>query len=224
MAGYLIAWIIEGAVLLSLPVFATAIYLRRHPDRESRARFVRRAGMTFFASFAFLVTATLIGETLMDPGGWRATGLVAALAVPLVVLAGLAWTRPASLRTPLSVMTWLAALVVGIAGADQRVADLEDRIGPVAVIILFFVMVPVAALGHSDPRSAGWMLLALAVVPTLIVLIVAPEAGRTAALVIFAAPMSVTAALYLVAGHMMDRTRRLPSGRLTPQRGHRHAA
>lgn len=41
-----------------------------------------------------LAGAFTVGETFADPGGWKAAGLVASWAVPLLVLAMLAWYRP----------------------------------------------------------------------------------------------------------------------------------
>lgn len=75
--------------MLSIPVVAIAVALMivaliRQPDRKRRAVLLKRTGFGLMALSAFFIGAFIIGETFADPGGWKAAGLVAAWAVPLL--------------------------------------------------------------------------------------------------------------------------------------------
>lgn len=111
------------------------------------------AATSFFGPF-------VVGETVTDPGGWEALGLVAAWAIPFVALTALAWFRP-------TWATWLfAVLIAGVIGVSAWFAldpdgwrAFEDRNGPVRDVATFVLAAGIALLGLKRTAVAGWMLL-----------------------------------------------------------------
>jgi hypothetical protein len=117
-------------------------------------RYVAFGLMVFFAVFG---SAFIIGETLMDPGGFAAVLLSASWFVPMVALAVYALRRPETATTLLTVVTALVASFVVLDGVFGIVP--RDEIGPVASIVVFAVAVPLGFLGLHRPLRAGWLLL-----------------------------------------------------------------
>jgi hypothetical protein len=126
------------------------------------------AGLTTLVGGAFAT-----GEALDDPGGVTGAGIVASWLVPLVALTVLAWRRPVLARRMLAgLAAALAAVAVTSAVAADSWRSLEDDHGPVRAIAAFALLLPLAVLGWKQPRSAGALLLVVAIAPVVI-----PELG-----------------------------------------------
>jgi hypothetical protein len=123
----------------------------------SAAKVVRYVAFGLMALLAVFGSAFVIGETVVDPGGFPAVLLSASWFVPMVALAVYALRRPEMATTVLTVVTALVAAFVVLDGVFGIVP--RDEIGPVASIIVFAVAVPLGFLGLHRPLRAGWLLL-----------------------------------------------------------------
>lgn len=163
-------------------------------------------------AFALLAGLFVVGETVMDPGGWEAVGLVSLWLVPLVALSLLAWWRPGAAAWLLGGLALVAlGLLVWSALDPEAWREFEGARGPVLAIGLFAVSVPVAVLGWHRPLVAGVELIGLGLAPLVSVGVlavtgasdggmVAPQSGLT----ILVSPLLLVGALFLVAGSVSD--------------------
>ncbi len=99
--------VIVVAIAIALAIAA----LLRQPDPARRAIALRQAGFGLMALSTFVFGAFITGDTFVDPGGWKAAGLVAAWAVPLAGIAALSWLRPG---WAVYVLAALTAAVIGV--------------------------------------------------------------------------------------------------------------
>jgi hypothetical protein len=190
------------AAALAVPRF------RAHPDAAWRARFLRRAGFGLVVGVAGFFGLFVVGETFMDPGGWRAVVLVAAWSVPLAISCVVARKRPGW-------GTWLlGALTAALLAWDVWFVldpdlwrDIEDRNGPLQAIATLALATAVAVLGLERPRAAGVLLL---LITGGSVLALGAGAGGVAVLTVLTSPVLLAGVLYLLAAHLESRP---PSGR-----------
>lgn len=185
-------FLVPAVLLAVVVVFAT-----RRPG-VSRSRYLRRAGFVMMAVFGGFAALFVAGETFGDPGGWEAAGLVALWAVPLVAFGLLAYFRPNWAVRPL--MGFVAVLIgvsVWFAIDPEGWRSFEDDHGPVRAIATFAVTAVVAVLGLRRTAVAGWLLLAVTVVPVLVSVVGARERGGFAALSLVSSVPVVTGVLYL---------------------------
>lgn len=122
------------------------------------ARALRIVAVTSVSLFGAVAALFIVGETLADPGGWRAVALTATWAVPLVALSVLvlAWPR---------VGAWVLPLVVAVVAAAEVVDSIvhlvdRDAWGPVGSVSMLAVLVPCGLLGARRAAEAGILLLA----------------------------------------------------------------
>jgi len=174
------------------------IYILRH--RRDWGRALRGAALILAGMYGFFFGAFIVGETVMDPGGWTAAGWIAAWVVPLVALALLSWYRP----------TWatrvFAVLMIGEVGvyvwsaiAPEAWRSFENSTGPVRGIISFAIAIPLSLLGWKRPAAAGAMLVALPMLPAIMT-VIAAAGGAIAGvwpLAVVDAPAGVIGILYL---------------------------
>jgi hypothetical protein len=190
------------AAALAVPRF------RAHPDAAWRARFLRRAGFGLVVGVAGFFGLFVVGETFMDPGGWRAVVLVATWSVPMAISCVVAWKRPGW-------GTWLlGALTAALLAWDVWFVldpdlwrDIEDRNGPLQAIATLALATAVAVLGLERPRAAGVLLL---LITGGSVLALGAGAGGVAVLTVLTSPVLLAGVLYLLAAHLESRP---PSGR-----------
>lgn len=123
------------------------------------ASFLKWAGFAVMALSTCTAAIFIIGETFTDPGGWNAAGLVAAWAVPLVVLAALAWFRPGWAVPVCAVLT--GAL---IGAAIWFVVSPRGK-GPTDAILTFATAAVIAVLGLKRTGAAGVLLLIVGAAP-----------------------------------------------------------
>jgi hypothetical protein len=137
-------------------------------------RVVRGLAVGIVAALGLFGALFVAGETLADPGGWAAVGLVAAWAVPMAALVVLALLRSevASRLLPWALLVAGVLLLVDAAGAFPR------DTGPVGTITMFAAAVPCGLLGLHRALRAGVLVLAAAGLQLAAAVV---ERGRTGA-------------------------------------------
>jgi MFS family permease len=159
-------------------------------------------GFAMTAAFAGFSGLIVVGYTLTDVGGWKAVGLIAAVAVPLVLLCLVAYHRP-SVAAPLLGVAACVPIGFGVMQLVdyQRWSDWEDQTGPVSLVLVLLVAVPLAVLGLSRAGTAGRLLLAATVIPLLLAAIGAgPEWWRPLSIGVLLLPLVVSGVLFVLAG------------------------
>ena len=199
-----IVWLIQIVVVAGLILGGSYYWARRQPDPAKRAVLLRRAGFGLMALSTFFFGAFVIGDTLADPGGWKAAGLVAAWAVPLAGLAALSWLRPG---WAVYVLAVLSAAVIGMsiwfALNAEAWRSFEDQRGPIRAVLTFALAAAIAVLGLKRTSAAGVLLLAVGVIP-LTVSSLGSVLGLASLSVVSAAPV-IAGILYLVSARMAER-------------------
>jgi hypothetical protein len=162
------------------------------------------AWVAFSVTVAFLGLAGLMvaGYTLTDPGGWTGLGLTALWAVPALGLVALAFYRPDT-AIPVLAVAALAPLGFGVwTLVDYDGArGWEDQHGPVSLVLVLAVGLPLAVEGLSRPTPAGLMMLGITVVPLLLSIVGAgSDWGQALSIGLLAAPVVVGGVLFVLAG------------------------
>ncbi len=185
-------------LVIVLAVIAAAAFLMRGRGPAAGARFLRRTGLTFISATTLFIGPFVAGETLADPGGWKAAGLVALWLVPLAGLSVLAWYRPGWATIPLAGLTaGTIALAVWFAADPGGWRAFEDHTGPVRALVSFAITLPIGLLGWRKPVTGGVLLLVLGIVP---VAVSAAGSGFGAvSLTAISIPPVLTGLLYLLA-------------------------
>jgi hypothetical protein len=203
--------IIVVAIVIALVIAAIV----RQPDPLKRAIMLRRAGFGLMALSTFFFGAFIIGDTFVDPGGWKAAGLVSAWAVPLGGLAALSWFRPGWAVYVFAVLT---AAVIGVsiwfALDPQGWRSFEDQQGPIRAVITFILAAAMAVLGLKRTVAAGILLLAVGVIPVAVSSL-GSFLGFASLSIVSAAPV-ITGILYLVSAQLAG-WRSAPSGSTAPE-------
>lgn len=199
-----------GFPIIAIIVILAVVFLARQPDPQKRARILKRAGFGVMAFITAFLGLFVVGETFTDPGGWKALGLVAAWAVPLAALAGMARYRP---WWATCLFTVLIGAVIGasvwFAVDPQGWPAFEDRHGPIRAILSFVLAAAVAVLGLQRIAVAGVLLLVLGVVP-VVVSSLGSQLGLASLAVVSSAPL-IAGVLYLWSAAL--------AGRSPPPRG-----
>lgn len=165
-------------------------------DRDGRG--LRRAALVLACAFTALGGTFIAAEAVSDPGGATGVALIALWAVPLAGLALLAWHRPERAAVVLAGLTAAAvAASVWFAVDPGSWRAFEDDHGPLRAIGAFVLVLPLALLGRRRPRLAGWCLLGVGLVPTLVAVAGRPQGSGS---------MRAVALPALVIGilHLMD--------------------
>jgi len=191
-----------AAAALIVAAAAMGIVSMRQPDRSLRARALVWTAAAIMAAFTALAGLFIGGYALADPGGTEGIMLVLSWAVPMAVLAALAWLRPAWAAPVLTVLTTLliaAGIWFAVDSASWRA--FENANGPVRAVAVLALAFPAAVLGLKSTAVAGWLLLALGLGP-----IGFSALGSLAGVVAFSAisviPL-ITGLLFLVAARMI---------------------
>ena len=162
------------------------------------------AWVGFSVTVAFLGLAGLMvaGYTLTDPGGWTGLGLTALWAIPALGLAVLAFYRP---DTALPVLAVASLLPIGFGVWTLVDYDgargWEDQHGPVSLVLILAVGLPLAVEGLSRPTDAGLLMLGITVAPLVLSMVGAgSEWGQALSIGLLSAPIVAGGVLYLLAG------------------------
>lgn len=137
--------------------------IRAHPGviemtQQRRPNVLTMVGFGATVLFGAFVGLFIAGESLDDPGGWAAAGMIAAWLVPLAVLGTLALVRPGRAQPVLVGVTGLAALLVLVQAATGL---FPDSWGPVTAVVVYAAGTAVGCLGLHRPRPGAALLLGL---------------------------------------------------------------
>ena len=200
-----------GLVILVVAVVAVAgavALLRRHRAPVTLAAFLRGTALAFTAACTAVIGLFLAGETIADPGGWQAVGLIALWLVPLAVLAGLAWYQPGWGAAALAVLLAGAIAAAGWYAADPSGwIGYENQHGPVRAVISFILLLPAGLAGWRRPLTGAALLLILGLAP---VIITAAAAHLSASFTAISSPAAIGGLLFLLAA-VADRRHRPPA-------------
>lgn len=180
-------------------------------EGERLARRLRRSGFGLMVAFSMPVALFVVGETVNDPGGWAAVGMIGSWAIPLVSLVALALYRP---TIAARLLATLVAAVIGMSvwfaldtGAWR---SFEDERGPARAIATFALAAVTATLGLKRTGLAGWLLLAVTVVPVVVSGVGAGTDGGFVTLTVVSVVPFLTGTLYVLsaaAEHRAPRSR-----------------
>lgn len=167
------------------------------------ARLLKWVGFTVIALSTLIAAIFIVGETVTDPGGWKAAGLVAAWAVPLAVVAALAWYQPG---WAIPVFAVLTAAVIGM---SIWFAVSPRGKGPTDAILTFALAAAIAVLGLKRTGVAGVLLLIVGIVPFVVSSLVSGHGGFGSLAAVSFAPI-ITGVLYLLSA-IIESSRPAPS-------------
>jgi hypothetical protein len=179
--------------------------------RQLRARVedvdaLRWSALAVALGFVGLVTLFVGGDAVTDPGGWAGIGGTAAGVLVLLGSCALAWWRP-GIALALLVVVACAPLAFGLWSlVDYGAAhDWEDSHGPVSLVLVLAVCAPAAVAGLFRPRAAGWLILAVTVVPLLLAAVGATSHFyEPLSLGVLVTPLVVSGALFLQSGRQQQ--------------------
>ena len=165
---------------------AVAILFFRQPNLALRGRGLARVATVAMAVFVIVFGVFVAGETLTDAGIVRAPWLILAWLAPLALLATLAWFRPDWATPVLATLTVVLVLAAGWFAVDPGAwRVIENSVGPVRALASFVLGAALAALGLRRAAPAGWMLLAVGILPVAVSSLGSPEASSSLAAVSF---------------------------------------
>lgn len=197
------------AVALLVRVFATS------GDPAKRARALKWTGFAVTAFLGAILGLLLVGDTVSDPGGWEAVGLIAAWAVPLAGACLLCWRHPDLATRVLALATGaVIAMSVWFAADYHGWRSFENQNGPIRAIVVFVLAAALVYHGLRRTLPAAIMLTLIGIVPMAFSL--GYRAGFTSTAVACTAPL-ITGVLYLAAaltarsGPPTDSSRQMPS-------------
>ena len=177
-------------------------FRQRLSELATSASTLAWVGFALSMGFCALAGFMIAGYTLTDPGGWAGLGLTALWLVPAIGLAALAFYRP---DTAIPVLALATLLPVGFGVwtlVDYEGArGWEDQTGPVSLVFLLVIAVPLAVEGLSRPTPAGLLMVGMILVPLALSMIGAgSEWGLALSIGVLAIPVLVGGVLYLLAG------------------------
>ena len=191
-----------------LPAIVIVLVLALWPfalPPERRGRLWRREGLIWFAAVSGFVALFVIGETLDDPGGLQAVAMLSMWVVPAGLLSWLAIARPSeSVITLTTVCALTTAFNVWAIAMGSWWWDFENEHGPISAIATFASTIPLGFLAWRRAWVAGWLLIATAMVPELLVLL--REQGRgVSSLSFLTSPGLTSGVLFVLAGYAQRR-------------------
>jgi hypothetical protein len=198
----------------AIAVVAVVMFMTREKDPRQRAAALQRTGAAVMAVFTVLACIFIAGYALQDPGGNAGLLMTLAWVVPMLVLAVAAWFWPApTAPLLLALASAFIAACVWLAFDPAALREFISENGPVIAVSVVALAFPAAVLGLRRAALAGWLLVALGVLPLLITVI-----GRSAGVSSLAAASVVP----LIAGISYLVSARMASGSTSP--GNQRAA
>lgn len=157
------------AITLVMVAIAVGILFLRQHDPGLRARGLTRVAASAMGVFAIVFGMFVVGEMFTHADAVPAPWLILTWLAPLVLLSAVAWARPAGASPGLATLTALmVASAVWFAVDPDTWGEIENGVGPIRALATFVLGVALAVLGLRRPAAAGWMLLALGVVPVAV--------------------------------------------------------
>ncbi len=198
----------------AIAVVAVVMFMTREKDPQQRAAALQRTGAAVMAVFTVLASIFIAGYALQDPGGNAGLLMTLAWVVPMLVLAVAAWFWPApTAPLLLALASAFIAACVWLAFDPAALREFISENGPVIAVSVVALAFPAAVLGLQRTALAGWLLVALGVLPLLITVI-----GRSGGVSSLAAASVVP----LIAGISYLVSARMASGSTSP--GNQRAA
>jgi hypothetical protein len=185
---------------VALTLLIVGFTLVRQKERARRVQRLRRIAFVTAIFYAVIGTIFIIGETVTDPGGMKAVGLIALWSVPMLLVAALSWFVPRPMPT---VMTVLVALSVGMnlwyLSDAKSWHQFENTNGPIRAVVLFALCVALGVYGYRRPGVAGVLLLVAALTSDLIANFSSHHQGHVS-IDIVTAPAVMMGICYLICG------------------------
>ena len=159
-----------GAIVVVAVVLG--IVLTREKDPERRSTVLRRTGAAIMAVFTVLAATFIGGYAMEDPGGNAGLLMTLAWVLPMLILAAAAWFWPApTAPLLLALASAFIAACVWLAFDPAALSEFISENGPVIAVSVVALSFPAAVLGLKRTALAGWLLVALGVLPLLITII-----------------------------------------------------
>jgi hypothetical protein len=153
----------------AIVVFAVVVVMTRDKDPQQRATVLQRTGAAIMAVFTVLAGIVIVGDSLQNPGGTAAMLITLAWVVPMLILAVSAWFWPAATAPMLlALSSAFIAACVWLAFDPEALRSFVSENGPIIAVSVVALAFPAAVLGLKRTALAGWLLVALGVLPLLI--------------------------------------------------------
>jgi hypothetical protein len=173
-------------------------------DIPSGARVYVLLGTLLGVIFSGMLVLFVAGEILSDPGGTQGLILVAGWLVAPVLLSILALIRPGAAFPILVVVVGLALLAALLTiPLAAPVWEFEDTHGPINLLVIIGVLVPLVALGRAMPARAGWLMIAAiagCVALQSVSLLLVGQWSVVLVFVVLMPPFVAAAILFVIAG------------------------
>lgn len=156
-----------------------------------------------------MLTLFISAEILSDPGGWPGIGFVTVWVLPMLALSAFALWRPGWAAPVMTAVVgvWVAANLATVAWASAW-AQYEDTHGPVGLIVMLGLCVPLVLLGRARALRAGVLVLIAVITPIvcgIAAMLVTWTVGGGIVLVVIGGPLLASGILLVLAGRN-DRT------------------
>lgn len=172
-----------GAII----VFAIVVLRTRDKDPQQRSTVLLRTGAAIMGVFTVLAGIVIVGDSMQSPGGTAAMLMTLAWVVPMLILAVAAWFWPAATAPLLlALSSAFIAACVWLAFDPAGLRTFVSENGPIIAVSVVALAFPAAVLGLRRTALAGWLLVALGVLPLVITVIArsGPVGSITAASVV----------------------------------------
>ena len=185
----------------AIAVVAVVMVMTRERDPQQRATALQRTGAAVMTVFTVLAGIFIAGYALQDPGGNAGLLITLAWVVPMLVLAVAAWFWP-SPTAPLllALASAFIAACLWLAFDPAALREFISENGPVIAVSVVALAFPAAVLGLQRATLAGWLLVALGVLPLLITVI--GRSGAVSSLAAASVVPLIAGISYLVSGRM----------------------
>jgi hypothetical protein len=195
----------DVSVILALGaivVVAVVIAMTRQRDPQQRATALTRTGAAIMAVFTVLAGIVIIGWAMQDPGGTAGLLITLVWLAPMLLLAIAAWFWPApTAPLLLALASAFIAACLWLAFDPAALRNFVGDNGPVIAVSVVALAFPAAVLGLKRTALAGWLLVALGVLPLLITLIA--RSGPVATLIATSLVPLIAGISYLVSARMV---------------------
>jgi hypothetical protein len=199
----------------AIVVVAVVIAMTRRQDPQRRATVLTRTGAAIMAAFTVLAGIVIIGYAMQDPGGNAGLLITLMWLVPMLILTAAAWFWPApTAPLLLALASAFVAACLWLAFDPAALRSFVGDNGPVIAVSVVALAFPAAVLGLKRTALAGWLLVALGVLPLLITLIArsGPVSSLTAASVVpLVAGLSYLVSLRIAHGSTTPDHQRAPA-------------
>lgn len=181
-------------------VVVIVFYTIRDRDAEIRATILKGTGFALLSLSTLFFVMFRVADALHEHDGWPVVGAIAAWAVPMAILAAIAWLWP---DVAIRVIAVLIAATIGLSiwfalDVDGWTA-FEDRNGPIRDIVMFVLAAGTAVLALRRAAAAGVLLVILGAVPVAIASLGSLEDVGPA--IVFAMPI-VAGILFLLSANL----------------------